>query len=255
MPWNARNLVDSVSSADGVGARLVYPFGLALKIGDVVSASDGANLTLEGSCQSLLGKKLSAIRQGPPGDFLVQSKSKVSFAYRAAGTASTQFPQLPSANARYEIGLEEEQSWLVACTGRVMHSLTELAPLRQGILDSYARGVWQKHWALVYEVGIVDGLTLLAAKSRNTNLALTLGATVAPTATDVVKLTADVMVAQSTSSLVQWIPTAASVAFYNAIRIREHWFTPPDVATLESPQAESTIAKAEFDEVWESTKL
>ena len=250
MSWN---LIDAIASTNQVDGRLVRPFGLSVKLGDVVQVQSNGNLSLQGSCRTLLGLNPTPARQGPPGDLFVQSAAGTSIAFRAAGTGSTLYPDLPSADACLDIQLANSQSWLLACRQRVLHTLTDQNRYREAILQSFQRGVWQKDWALVIEVGIVQQITLLAAQSQNTKLTLALSGQVASSAAMEAKLTSNASLVRTNSALVQWIMNEPSTAFCNAVRVKERWFSSPDVVPLESvePAAGSLQAAPDAD-VWEN---
>src|ERR1700676_1103894 len=175
MSWS---LIKSIQNETDL--RLILPFGLAVRLGDVVSVGRDGNLALEGSSASLLGQPAGEPRPaGAVIDLMRQSGTGTTCVFRAAGTASTLFPSLPSTTAGFDIGFDSQEGWVLACSGRSLTSLDEVNRFRQPILDAYLRGVWKPDWALVISIATVDRMTLLASASRNTQVALSVTGTFA----------------------------------------------------------------------------
>ena len=141
MSWN---LIKSIQKDTDL--RLVLPFGLGLKLGDVISVSrkDGG-FSLEGSVQSLLGMPLGGVR--PPEaagvNLYMQSGDSVSMKSRAQGKASTLFPDLPAASAGFDIAFESADSWILALVNRRISALEDIDTYRQAILSAHYRNVWK----------------------------------------------------------------------------------------------------------------
>lgn len=235
--------------------RLVLPFGLSLRLGDVISVDKDGTFTLEGSAQSLLRMDPGVARLGDAQgvDLLRQSSDGTTYRFRAAGTASTLFENLPSAGAGIDIEFGSEQGWLLAVTGRSLNSLDELDRFRRPILDAYRWRAWKPDWALVTSIGIVKRMTLLAAESRNTKVALSLSGDVAAGAAAAVTLTAGASILAASEQIVQCIREEPMVAFCSAIRVRDTWWADPEIGTLKSrtaPVAGDAIAVAP-EEFWE----
>src|SRR5438552_16613725 len=84
--------------------RLILPFGLNVHIGDVIGVQRDGSFILEGSSASLLGISPGNPRTAGIGvDLAKQSGKNTSMTFRAAGEASTLFPQLPTAHAGVDI--------------------------------------------------------------------------------------------------------------------------------------------------------
>jgi hypothetical protein len=248
MSWN---LIKAIQASD-VDMRLVKPYGLRLRLGDIVKVDEKGGLTLEGSCFSILRERPLPSRKGSSGDLFVQSAKGTSIKFLAAGTASTQFPELPQANAGVKIEFEDSQSWMFACTGRVIEILEDHNRFRQAILSAYRRKVWDADWALVTQVATVESLTLIAATSDKTQVVLSLGASVADGATMEAKLTAHASIASTTSALDKWISNEPASAFINAIRVKPGWLR-DSVVALEAVDdtKERDFLSAPDEEAWE----
>lgn len=221
MAWS---MVKSIQS--DLDMRLVLPFGLGLRLGDVISVDRDASFTLEGNCQSLLREAVRGVRQSPDAYSVTrQSGSGTSYAFRAAGTASSLFPQLPHGDAGFDIGFKSAQGWILAFIDRRITAIDGVDHFRAPILDAYARGVWKPEWALVTEVATVDKITLLASKSNDTHVALTVNGSVSPSAAPEIKLTANASIMATNSELIQCITDHPSTAFCRALRVKDPWWS------------------------------
>ena len=157
--------------------RLILPFGLNVKNGDAISIAGDGNFSIEGSTRSLLNMDPGKPRPARAGGDLCRLSSDGSrYVFRAAGQASTVVPQLPSADAGADVYFESENGWLLAVPSLKLSTLPDVDRFRGPILNAYRRGTWQQDWALVYEVATAAQMTLLAARSRKTVLALTVRA-------------------------------------------------------------------------------
>jgi|NGEPerStandDraft_6_1074524.scaffolds.fasta_scaffold76349_2 hypothetical protein len=243
-------LVQAIQSATDL--RLVLPFGLSIQLGDVISVGRDGNFTLEGTSQSQLGMDPGIGREpSPPGDFWELCSDGSTCAFRTAGKASSLFPDLPTASAGFDVHFESAAGWLLAATGRQLLSLDEVNRFRQPILDAHQRKVWKPDWALVIEVATAQRVTLVAARTANTNVALSLGATVAPSAGMEVKLTAGVSVTQTSEQVTQWVRSEPAVLACRALRVRDHWWRSPQVGTLAERAVLTDVDGATDDEFWE----
>jgi len=234
--------------------RLILPFGLNLKLGDVISVGKNGDFTLEGSSRSLLAMPAGKPRPNhQPGIDLTRTSGKdTKYSFRAAGVASSLFPELPAAKAGFDISFGSAESWLLAIVGRIIESLDELHRFRRPILDAYKSGVWTPDWALVTSVAKVDKMTLIASSSANTSVALSIGATVADTAAFEAKLTSDVSIVASNQQLIRCVIVEPAIAFCTALRVKDPWWRSPYVKTLESSVGtESSFAEAKDEEFWE----
>lgn len=233
--------------------RLILPFGLNVHNGDVIGVGKTGVFTLEGTCRSLLGMEAGMPIPGQaPAEILQQSGQDAQYTFRQAGSASTLFPELPTAQAGFDISFGSAESWLLAARGRTIDSLGELHRFRRPILDAYRRNVWRPDWALVVSVARVEKMTLLASASRNTKLALSLGAEISPNAATEVKLTADVSIVATNQQLVQCIASHPITAFCTALRVKDSWWRSPDIGTLaRGEDVPLDAAQASDDEFWE----
>ncbi len=239
---------------EGTDLRLILPFGLNLKLGVVISVGKDGNFTLEGSSRSLLGMSAGMPRATQPAavDLNRTSGKETQLTFRAAGTASSLFPDLPSARAGFDLSFGTADSWLLAIMGRVIESLDEVNRFRRPILDAYRAGVWTPDWALVTSVAKVDKMTLIASSSANTTVALSIGATVADTAALEAKLTSDVSIVATNQQLVRCVTVEPMTAFCTALRVKDPWWRSPYVSTLDRPVAtEESLAEAKDEEFWE----
>ena len=124
MKWN---LIKSIQK--NTDLRLIVPFGLNLKLGDVVSVNpDNGEFQLEGNSASILDVPVGDAR--PPQDSGVnlfrQSGSNTSIQIRGQGQASSYFPQTPSANAGFDLHFDSSDAWILAMTNRRITALEQL---------------------------------------------------------------------------------------------------------------------------------
>ncbi len=223
--------------------RLIMPFGLNLKLGDIISVSrrDGS-FTLEGTSASILEVPVGGVR--PPQqagvDLLRQSGKSVSLQFRAQGKASTLFPELPNANAGFDIKFDSADSWLLAVVNRQISALDDLDRFRRAILSSYAWGVWKADWVLVTSVATVDRITLIAASTGSTNVAVSVNGEFDPAAPVELKLTAGVSVVATNHEIIQSIVSEPSSAFCSGLRVQASWWKDPTVGTLKTIHKEAT---------------
>jgi hypothetical protein len=229
MSWK---LIRSIQKATDL--RLILPFGLNVKLGDVIGVGKDGNFTLEGSANSLLGKGLVKPRVQQPGKISIynQSGKKTKVQFRAKGKSSPLFDGLPSTSAGMDISFGSADEWVLAIAGRSLTSLDSIDNFRRPILDAYRWKVWKPDWALVTSIATADQMTLLAARTAETKVALSLSAPVAPNAALEVKLTAGATIVATSSQITQCITTEPSVAFCSAIRVRDRWWSSPTVRNL-----------------------
>lgn len=239
MSWN---LIQSIQSKTDL--RLILPFGLHLQVGDIVSVQRDGNFVLEGRSKSLLEMAPGTTRSGKPVDLMTQSGEGTEFTFRAAGTASSLFPELPHANAGFDVSFSHANGWLLAVTGRTLTTLDELNQFRERILRTYRNGVWRPDWALVTSVATISRMTLIASTSANTQLALSLGANVSANAALSAKLTSDVAIVATNREVTHSIVNEPAPAFCSGLRVQERWFRSPDIGSLET-RAETARAASE----------
>lgn len=243
------NLVKSIQQKTDL--RLILPFGLSLRPGDVISVGRDGAFSLEGSTQSLLG--LPALPRGPgaAADIYESSGDETTCTFRAAGEASTLFPDLPSASARFDVSFASERSWLLALTARQLQPLEELNRFRGPILLAYKRGVWKPDWAVVTSVATAAKMTLLAARTRNTHVMLSLSGVVATGTPVEAKLTAGVSVEATSQQLTQCITQTVMPVACTGRRVRDPWWRSPYVSDLAAVKLPQDVEAANDDAFWE----
>jgi hypothetical protein len=246
---HAWNLVASIQRDTDM--RLILPFGLYIRNGDTISVANDGTFSIHGSTSSLLGMDPGRRRaSAASGDLCRLSSDGSRYAFRAAGQASSIFPQLPSGSAGVDVHFESQNGWLLAMLSRQLSTLADIDRFREPILNAYRRGTWQPGWALVYEVATAAQMTLLAAMSRNTNVALSLSADAMPHVPDSVKLTAGVFVAQASSQIIQWIQREPGPVACRALRVRDSMWRFWEKATLTTLGGDEVL-RAPHDEFWE----
>lgn len=232
--------------------RLILPFGLALRPGDVISVARNGTFTLEGNARSLLDLRPGKLRTGQPVDIEQSSGKDTAWQFRAAGQASTIFPGLPAASAALDLSLSSSKSWVLAVTGRSLRSFEDVDRYRQPILAAYRLGVWKPDWALVTEVGSADRMTLLAARAKDTKVALSLGATATASSGLKVQLTSGISIAAASKEITQCITDRRMPIACRALRVRDPWWRPAQVGDLSIAVSEPQDAlSAPHDEFWE----
>ncbi|OLT79663.1 hypothetical protein BKG58_19735 [Mycobacteroides abscessus subsp. abscessus] len=234
--------------------RLIIPFGLEIKIGDVIRVDPNGKFTLEGSTSSVLGLPRPAakdIRDGRAVDLAKMFGEGAARTFRGEGEASTLFPDLPSANAGFDISFKSADSWLLALTGRNIRAFTEVNRYRQPILDAYRRGVWRPDWALVTTVAYAERMTLLAASSSATKVALSLAATVTPASPLSAQLTAGASIAASNNELTQCITDSPGPVGCRALRVSDRWWRRPNVGELGKAAADDKVEDPSYTEFWQ----
>lgn len=253
------SLIKSIQKK-GTDLRLILPFGLDLRIGDVISVGKDGQFILEGSTATLLGIARptgAAIRSTkiPTADFVAQGGKGTSINFRPAGKASTLFPKIPVGNAGFDIFFASANGWVLAFTGRSL-STAAANPFRQPILDAYKRGIWKPDWALVHSVSVVQRMTLVASESTNTKVAISLGGTVPIHMPLVLQLTADASFDHSNNAFVKWASADPMTAFCSALRVKKSWFTTTTgaLSTRENKRL-SNIDAASDKTVWENVDV
>lgn len=233
------------------------PFGLNLKLGDVVSVNRNGTFNLEGTSASLLSRKVGKVRQPQPANvnLMRQSGSDTSLKFRTKGSASTLFENLPTANAGFDISFGSASGWMLAFTGRAISAIEELDTFRGDILGAYWRGVWKPDWALVTSVSTVERMTLLASSTSGTNVALALNGQFDPASPIEVQLTAEASIVATNHELIQCVTTEKITAFCSAVRVRDRWWSHPEVVTLEKHLAPDIALTASSDDFWESVDI
>src|ERR1700742_816775 len=236
---------------DDTDVRLILPFGLDVRLGAVVGVDRDGNFTLQGSAKSLLGLRAGKARAGKPGDdFLRTSGKDTTYQFRAAGAGSALFPDLPKASAGFDVKLSSAKSWLLALSGRRLDSLDELNRFREPILSAYARGVWKPDWALVTGVASAARMTLLAARAKDTNVAVSVAASVTPGMLADVQITTGASVRATSRDVIQWLTDRRTPVGVTAVRVRDPWWRRPGVGSL-SKRAEVDWRGASDEDFWE----
>jgi hypothetical protein len=228
MSWN---LIKAIQQSQDV--RLILPFGLNVKVGDVVSVNKNGEFTLQGTCTSLLGVDGGKPRPPVAGrNIMAQSGKDTTFTFRAAGKPSAFFADAPCVNAGFDIAFEAKNSWLLAVTGRTLSSLHEVDQFRRPILDAYRWKVWQPDWALITTVASADKMTLLASTNRNTKVDLALSGQLPVGGPLEAQFTAGASLVAMSQSIVQCIADAPSPAFCSGVRVVGRWFRDPTIGSL-----------------------
>jgi len=208
-----------------IDLRLILPFGLDLRIGDVISVAKNGNFALEGTCASVLDRQAGTPRrQGGTVSMTRQFGKNTAFRFRAAGAAPAGFQGLASAKAGFDISFGSENGWLLAIAGRNIVSLDNLDRFRRPILDAYRWKVWRPDWALVTSVATVDRMTLIASQSANTQVALALSGQFSPTDPLEVQFTSGASIIATSNEIIQCIPDEPRAAFCSAIRVKDPWW-------------------------------
>jgi hypothetical protein len=250
MSWK---LIKSIQ--EDTDLRLILPFGLALQLGDVVSVDKNGSFALEGESGSVLGVPTNDPRRGKPVDIEQLSGDDTSCSFRAAGDASTLFPDLPKASAGLDITFGSASSWALAVTGRSLSSLEEVNKFREPILNAYRNNVWKADWALVTSIGNADRMTLLAARGTNTKVALSLGASVTASAALSAQLTSGVTIAATSQQITQCVTSRRMPVSCTALRVRDPWWRSPYVRDLAEAEAGRDVHEASDDEFWEDVDV
>ncbi len=246
----SRDLISSIQRETDL--RLILPFGLNLKPGDVVSVADSGDLGLEGSAQSVLGMPAGKPRRpGKPVNLFRQVGKDVSCEFRAAGRTSSLFPELPKASAKVDVKFRTASSWVLAMTGRRLSSLDEINRFRQPIVDAFRAGVWRKDWALVTSLASAGAMTLLAANSKETKLALTLNGTVDVHAAMEAKLTAGARLAAASKEVTNYIIDERAPVACVALRVKDRWLRRPGTGYLRAEATRSSPRAAADEDFWE----
>src|SRR5207249_2165131 len=132
--------------------RLIVPFGLQVRPGDIVHVGEDGGLSLEGTTESLLGLPASKPRPATSGgviDIMRTSKDGTQYTFRGKGQASTLFKDLPKASAGVDIEFGSSRGWILAVIGRSLSSLDEVNRYRKAIKEASERDIWDPNWALI----------------------------------------------------------------------------------------------------------
>jgi|GEM_PF-3798612 len=249
MSWK---LIQSVQKETDL--RLVMPFGLALKPGDIVSVARDGTFTREGNCETLLRvPRGTLVASGDKTDLVRQYGSGTQVSFRATGQASNLFPDLPSAKAGVDVSLAAADAWVLAVIGRALVSLDGLARFRQPILTAYRNKIWRPDYALITSVAMAEKMTLLASSNRNSKVALDVEASVTASAALKTQLTSGVSLQRMTENVIHSISSEPSAAFCSAVRVKSSWFSDPEIRTLEAvAPLVHKLETARDDEFWEN---
>ena len=249
MSWK---LIQSIQKKTDL--RLILPFGLSVKLGDVINVGRDGNFALEGSCKSILEMSAGKPRQADngKGDLMIQSGKEAKYVFRGEGSASSFFPQVPSAHGGFDVSFGKADSWILALKGRTIDSLSELNRFRHPIVTSFERGVWKPEWALVTSVARVERMTLLASTSAKTQVSLSLGAKINPAADLAAKLTSDISIVAANQEFTHYITPKPMIAFCTAIRVKDSFWRGYDIGTLnEATPKKKPVDKMKDRDFWE----
>jgi hypothetical protein len=238
-------LIDDVRKKAGI--RLIAPFGLNLQLGDVVSVDRDRNLSIEGSVDTLLGESLGRRRRPTaPGDVYKVSGTETSVAVTLAGKASAIFPGLSLAHGGFDVTFSAANAWLLALTGLQLSSLSDVARYRTRVLESFTAGVWQREWALVYEVAKAESATFLASRTKSAKLALALSATVPHPVPGALGLTADLSLARLEGDVTKWIRRSRSPVSIRGMVVNDSFWRGLSVGSLKARDPDSEPSGEEF---------
>jgi len=204
--------------------RPVLPLGQPIPFGAIGTIDGDGGFRYWGSSKSLLGRSpgraLPDSSKARP-NFGATSGQDVSIGFKAAGAASTLFPNPPKAKARVEVSFAKKKSCLISAQTITVKTLAEPHKLVEEIKRRYLDGAWDPDQVVVYQLGWAGEYLGIAADADDTNVALTAKATI-----DAQPATADLAGKFSFSAQSKAITRHEArngLAFYNAYRVHRNW--------------------------------
>jgi hypothetical protein len=206
-----------------LGMRPILPLGQTIPFGAIGTLDDNGAFRYWGSSKSLLGmpagRPLTDSRARP--DFGATSGRDVSLGFKAAGEASTLFPNLPKAKARVEVSFARKNSCLISARTLTVKTLSEPHKLADEIKRRYLDGAWDDDYVVVYQLGWAGEYLGISADADETNVALS-----AKAAFKQQPLTADIagkFTVSAHSKAITRHDARNALAFFNAYRVHRRW--------------------------------
>jgi hypothetical protein len=178
-----------------------------------------------GTVKTMLGVSPGRSRtgKGPPDVYLISGKD-VLLSGRVQGATSETFGAIAKAKARIEVTFESERSFLLVARRIAITTMSEPAQLLAEMLKAYKVGLWQKHYCLVYQVGVATGYRAALSHQTGAKLLLSTDAAVAAGPVPLSALGAGAQYESSNAAVEQVVSDEPVTAFFNAYRVKDRLF-------------------------------
>lgn len=112
------------------------------------------------------------VRDPSPSSFKVLSSKTASVTFKLAGEANPKFPSIPTASAGVGIEFSAEGAFLIQAAEVFEPRIRSLQKLERGILRAYARGQWEKNFAVIYSIIEAPYADIVISESKASSLTL-----------------------------------------------------------------------------------
>lgn len=226
-----KQYVEKVRKSE-IGMRPVLPLALPMDLGYVGTIDESGGFNHRGTIGSMLGlNTLGGELPTQQSDMKVSITSGKSVQVGFNADAKTDGPLAQFANLRGKasISFGAENGFFAAVNGLKIRQLAEPQLLIRAVLNAYDQGRWGKDWAFVFRVGIAQRFTAILASEADTVVLLKASGKVAAAASSAVDVAAGFKFAASTKAVTQITGGKDTVAFYDAYRVKDTWFSGPKV--------------------------
>jgi hypothetical protein len=239
---------------DSMDYRIVLPFGLNVRLGDVLSVGDEGRFRQETTTHLALGLEPGEPRESESlGDYYRQSQSGSSCAEKLSGQLSTTFPELPEESVGVDLSFQSAYAWVLAAAAQKTWSIEDLDRFRDPILRAYGRGTWRPDWVMVTDIVTADRFTLFASEAKDSKIALTFAAETNVPQTLTGKLTGDFSIARASEHVTTWVQRNPGAFACRALRVKSHWWGGTNIGNLAGPPSASLqqALDASKEDFWE----
>jgi len=207
--------------------RPVLPLGQAMSLGSI-GYLDGHAFRYVGTSNTLLGL--------PPGRAIpgqgrqrveVTSGREVALTVYAKGETSQTFGNLAKGKARVEVTFGSDKSFLLGGQKLNVRTLLEPSSLIAAMFRAYSAGVWLEKYCFVFQVGIVGSYTAVMSHQSGAKLLLSAGASIGKGQISLGDLVGGAHYESQSGALEQIAGEKRFVAFFNAYRVKDGFFTGP----------------------------
>jgi len=216
-----------------IAMRPVLPITQPLDLGSVGTIDDDGVFHYLGTIGSMLGlnslggELTPVINKDLAWSLSTGKNVKVGIGAKADTTG--EFSKFANARGNATISFESANSSFLAVKGLTTRELAEPQLLINAMLSAYKADQfrWKEDWVFIYQLGIAHRRTIILSSQANTKVLLKGSGKLAAGAAANVDLAAGFQFEISTNSVEQLVGTKNDVAFYNAYRVKDSWFSSP----------------------------
>jgi hypothetical protein len=213
-----------------VKMRPVLPLGQAMSLGMVGYLDDHA-FRYVGTVETMLGMKPSKPLPGSGSSSVeIASGKDVALSGRMSGETSEAFGDLAKAKARIEVTFQSDRSFLLLAHDLTISTLANPAALLTAMQRAYGAGLWRKEYCFVYQIATAASYRAALSHQAGAKLLLSADAGVGPSGVSLGDLGGKTRFEAQSGAIEQLISNRPVRAFFNAYKVKDHFFRGPAVA-------------------------